>query len=104
MQSLRPFPETISTSRPGDAVRSVAKILAFVLAALLVVALVGYAWASFAASRKLSRTYSAHTVDFPIPFPLPEEEARRLQLTPDSARLLARDRALQRGRHLVESR
>jgi mono/diheme cytochrome c family protein len=85
-------------------VRSVAKIVALVLAALLVVALVGYAWASFAASRKLSRTYAAHTVDFAIPFPLPEEEVRRLQLTPDSARLVARDRALQRGRHLVESR
>jgi mono/diheme cytochrome c family protein len=85
-------------------VRSVAKIVALVLAALLVVALVGYAWASYAAGRKLSRTYAAHTVDFPIPFPLPEEEVRRLRLTPDSARLLARDRALQRGRHLVESR
>ena len=84
--------------------RSVVKLVAFVLAALLVVALGGYAWASFAASRKLSRTYSAHTVDFPIPCPLPEEEVRRLQMTPDSARLLARDRSLQRGRHLVESR
>ena len=84
--------------------RSVVRIVAFVLAALLVVALGGYAWASFAASRKLSRTYTAHTVDFPIPFPLPEQEVRRRQLTPDSARLLARDRALQRGRHLVESR
>jgi mono/diheme cytochrome c family protein len=29
---------------------------------------------------------------------------RRLGLTPDSARVLARDRALERGRHLVESR
>jgi mono/diheme cytochrome c family protein len=85
-------------------VRSVVKVVAFVLAALLVVALGGYAWASFAASRKLSRTYTAHTVDFPIPFPFPEEEVRRLGLTPESARLLARDRALQRGRHLVESR
>jgi mono/diheme cytochrome c family protein len=85
-------------------VRSVVKIVAFVLAALLVVALAGYAWASVAASRKLSRTYTAHTVDFPIPFPVPEEEVRRLEVTPESARLLARDRALQRGRHLVESR
>jgi mono/diheme cytochrome c family protein len=85
-------------------VKSVVKIVASVLAVLLVVALSGYAWASIAASRKLSCTYTAHTVDFPIPFPLPEEEVRRLRLTPDSARLLARDRALQRGRHLVESR
>ena len=84
--------------------RSVVKVVGLVLAALLVVALAGYAWASVAASGKLSRTYTAHTVDFPVPFPLPEEEVRRLQLTPESARLLARDRALERGRHLVESR
>ena len=38
-------------------------------------------------------------MDFPISFPIPEEEVRRLGLTPDSARLLARDRALERGRH-----
>jgi hypothetical protein len=76
-------------------VRSGIKVVAFVLAALLVVALGGYAWASFAASRKLSRTYTVHTVDFPIPFPLPEEEVRRLGLTPDSGRQLARDRALE---------
>jgi mono/diheme cytochrome c family protein len=85
-------------------VRSIVKVVALVLAALLVVGLCGYAWASFAASRKLFRTYTAHTVDFPIPFPVPEDEVRRLQLTPESARLLARDRALERGRHLVESR
>jgi hypothetical protein len=85
-------------------VKRLVKLVAFVLAALLVVALGGYAWASFAASRKLSRTYTVHTVDFPIPFPIPEEEARRLKLTPDSTRLLARARALERGRHLVESR
>ena len=84
--------------------RTVVKVVGLVLAALLVVALGGYAWASFAASRKLSRTYTVHTVDFPIPFPLPEAEVRRLQLTLESARLLARDRALESGRHLVESR
>jgi hypothetical protein len=85
-------------------VKRVVKIVALVLVALLVVGLGVYAWASVAASRKLSRTYTAHTVDFPIPFPLPEDEVRRLGLTPESGRLLARDRAVQRGRHLVESR
>jgi len=98
------FPATLPTNRPGAAVRRALKVVAFVLAALLVVALGGYAWASFAASRKLSRTYTVPTADFPIPFPLPEEDVRRLGLTPDSARLLARDRTLERGRHLVESR
>ena len=84
--------------------RRVVKVVAFVIVALIVVGLGIYAWASVAASRKLSRTYTAHTVDFPVPFPLPEAEVRRLGLTPESARLLARDRALERGRHLVESR
>jgi mono/diheme cytochrome c family protein len=85
-------------------VRRVVKVVAIALAALLLVAFGSYAWASLAASRQLSRTYTVHTVDFPIPFPLPEDEVRRLRLTPDSARLLARDLALERGRHLVESR
>lgn len=84
--------------------KRVLKVVAFVLVALVVVGLGVYAWASIAASRKLSRSYTAHTVDFPIPFPLPEEEVRRLALTPESAKLLARDRALERGRHLIESR
>ncbi len=104
LRSLRLFSRNHIHNRPGAAVRSVLKVVACVLAALLVVALGGYAWASFAASRQLSRIYTVHTVDFPIPSPLPEEEVRRLGLTPDSARLLARDRALERGRHLVESR
>jgi mono/diheme cytochrome c family protein len=85
-------------------VRRVVKIVALVLVALIVVGLGVFAWASFTASRKLSRTYTVHTVNFPIPFPLPEEEVRRLGLTPESARVLARERALERGRHLVESR
>jgi mono/diheme cytochrome c family protein len=85
-------------------VRRVIKFVVLVLVALIVLGLGGYAWASFAASRKLSRAYTVHTVDFPIPFPLPDEEVRRLQLSPGSARLLARDQALQRARHLVESR
>ena len=88
----------------GAAVKRVLKVVAFVLVALVVVGLGVYAWASMAASRKLSRSYTAHTVDFPIPFPLPEEEVRRLALTPESAQLLARDRALERGRHLIDSR
>ena len=80
MQSLRLFSRTAALSRPGATVRRVAKIAVLVLVALIVVGLGVYAWASFTASRKLSRTYTVHTVDFPIPFPLPEEEVRRLQL------------------------
>jgi mono/diheme cytochrome c family protein len=103
VRSLRLFSRTAALT-PGATVRRVVKIVALVLVALVVVGLGVYAWAAFTASRKLSRTYTVHTVDFPIPFPIPVEEIRRLGLTPDSARVVARDRALQRARHLVESR
>jgi cytochrome c553 len=68
----------------------VLKVVGFVLAALIVVALALYAWASYAAGRKLGRNYSTHTVDFPIPYPSgqPDGEAA----------------ALERGKHLVEAR
>lgn len=103
-RSLRLFSRHDTPHRSGAAVQRVLKVVALVLVAVLLIGLGAYAWASVTASLKLSRTYTAHTVDFPIPFPLAEEEVRRLGLTPESARLLARDRALERGRHLVESR
>ena len=55
-----------------------------IVAALLILLAVGvYAWASYAAARKLSRVYTVHTVDFPMASEQP---------------------AVERGRHLVESR
>jgi len=54
--------------------------------------------------RKLSRTYAVHSVDFPIPFPLSPEEIQRGRLTAEAADRLARNEALERGKHLVESR
>ena len=68
----------------------VLKVVGFVLVALIVVALALYAWASYAAGRKLARSYSAHTVDFPIPYPSSEPDAEAA--------------ALERGKHLVEAR
>jgi mono/diheme cytochrome c family protein len=65
------------------------------LAVLILAGLGVYAWASFAANRKLSRSYPVHTVDFPIPFPAAEEKV---------GERLASAEALKRGRHLVESR
>ena len=73
--------------------RKVLKIAGVVLAVVILAGLGVYAWASYAASRKLSRTYPAHTVDFPIPFPSTGQE-----------RQAARTEALERGRHLIESR
>jgi mono/diheme cytochrome c family protein len=64
----------------------VLRIAGIVIAIVIVTAAGVYAWASYAAGRKLSRTYATHTVDFPIPFSGSREEA------------------VERGRHLIESR
>jgi mono/diheme cytochrome c family protein len=80
----------------------------YVLGALLVLVILAgaglYAWASSAAKGKLARTFTTHTVDFPIPFPLSAEEVRRRRLNPEAAARVAREEALERGRHLIESR
>jgi mono/diheme cytochrome c family protein len=68
----------------------VLKAVGFVLLALILVALALYAWASYAAGRKLGRSYSTHTVDFPIPYLSDEPTAEAA--------------ALERGKHLVEAR
>jgi len=80
------------------------KIAGTVFAVLIVAALGLYAWAAAASSRKLARRYEIHAVDFPIPFPLSAQEVASGRLTPDSANQLARSRALERGRHLIEAR
>jgi cytochrome c553 len=69
------------------------KVFGFVLVALLVAVLALYAWASYAAGRKLARTYTTHTADFPIPYPASGQ---------DSVQGAAA--ALERGKHLVEAR
>ena len=73
---------------------------------LVVLLLAGgvYSWASATANRTLSRTLDSHAVDFPVPFPIEEEEREALGLTPAEAEELALEQALERGRHLVNSR
>ncbi|HKS06053.1 MAG TPA: cytochrome c [Gemmatimonadaceae bacterium] len=80
------------------------KILGGLLALVIVAAAAGYFWAGSKAKSLMSRTMSAHTVDFPIPFPLDDSVVKRLKLTPDSAAKLALSHAAERGKHLVESR
>ena len=84
--------------------KKVLKVLAGVVVALIVLVLGFYAWASVSTSRALSTTYTAHTVDFPIPFPVAPEEVAALGLDEAAARQLAQDRAVERGRHLVNAR
>ncbi len=84
--------------------RKVVKVL-LVVGVVLVVLVVGiYAWASIAASRTLSATFSSHSVDFPVPFPVDAAEQAALGLDDAAARRLAQDRAVERGRHLVTAR
>ena len=81
----------------------VLRIVGIMVAALLVAAVGVYAWASHSAKRKLSRTYATHMVDFPIPFPVStlKNRSERLAAEPGDR---ARVEALERGRHLAESR
>ncbi len=73
--------------------KKVLKVIGVGLVVLILLGLGMYAWASSVASRKLSRKYATHRVNFPIPFPVSERDER-----------LARTQALERGRHLVGSR
>lgn len=74
-----------------------------------------YVWASGAAETKLSNTHPVHAVDFPIPFPLSDEEVATLRderraampkgdpLEGVDLSALATERAVARGKHLVQA-
>ncbi len=79
-------------------------ILAAVLGLVVVSAAGFYVWAGSATTKNLSRTFTTHTVDFPIPFPLFAAEIKRRKLTPAAADSVAKAEALARGKHLMESR
>jgi cytochrome c553 len=76
----------------------------------------GYLWASNAAGTRLSQTHDVHRADFPIPFPVSDDElaavrAERATSTASGTdplagvnmETLAAERAAARGKHLVES-
>ena len=87
----------------------VLKILGALLLVLVLAAGAGYLWVSNSSDRILSRTIETHTVDFQIPFPLTEEEIAEAEasdedFTVEEGQQLALERAVERGRHLVEAR
>ena len=84
--------------------KKVLKLLGILLLVLVLLGAGGLLWARFAAGAKLSREIATHEVGFPIPFPLDSAEVAELALTPEGAAALALERAVERGRHLVESR
>jgi mono/diheme cytochrome c family protein len=82
----------------------VLRIIGIAVGGLILAAVGVYAWASHAASRKLSRTYATHTVDFPIPYPVSTQPVPNERPTSDPSDRSTGAEALERGRHLVESR
>jgi mono/diheme cytochrome c family protein len=84
------------------------KRLLKIVGGLVAVVFVGgtgtYIWASVATARTLARTFGVHAVEFPIPFPLSDEERAELDLTEEDAAAMATNRAVERGQHLVEAR
>lgn len=84
---------------------------------LLVVAGGTFAWAKSASTARLTKKYDVHSVDFPIPFPLSEAELAALRAEKQAAdggvedalagvdlAALAKEKAIARGKHLVEAR
>jgi mono/diheme cytochrome c family protein len=78
------------------------KILAIILAVLILVVIGAYVWATISANGVLSQTFGVHAYELPIPFPLSDAEAAGLGEAERSLRV--GDLAIERGRHLVESR
>lgn len=81
--------------------RKVAIGVGSVLGLLVVAGGGGFVWASSTAASKLAATHEVHRVDFPIPFPL--TEAERATLGNADPNVVATERAVARGKHLLES-
>ncbi len=84
--------------------KTLLKILGALLLLLALVGAGGYAWAKMKSDAVMAQTFDAHTVDFPVPFPLDEAEATAEGLTPQQAGEVAMSRAVERGDHLVHTR
>jgi mono/diheme cytochrome c family protein len=94
--------------------KTLLKVVGVLLVALLLAAGSVYGWARHRDASLLSRTIDTHRVDFPVPFPLSEEEVARVRQEradadeppPTDAELdsLALERARASGDHLVHAR
>jgi mono/diheme cytochrome c family protein len=83
--------------------KTVLKVIGSLVAVLVLAAGGFYVWAGVRVSALLARTIPTHTVDFAVPFPLNDAELAALG-RPDSTGDAARAGALDRGRHLIDSR
>lgn len=80
------------------------KVVAALMLVLCLLAAGGFGWAHGKATELLDRSIAVHDADFPIPFPLDSAEIAELGVGPAAADSVARERARERGRHLVEAR
>jgi len=98
-------------------VKRILRYAAWALAAVLAVALGACFWAYQVATSRYETKWTIHAADFPIPFPLRDEELAALRaeriaagalpadpLAGVNLQALALERAVRRGQHLVESR
>jgi cytochrome c553 len=83
-------------------VKKLLKILAVVIGVLIVAVIGAYIWATVSANRVRAQKFAVHSYDFPVPFPIAESDAPGVSEA-DRAQL-ATARAIERGKHLVESR
>ncbi len=97
--------------------RRTLKYAAWALITLVIVALAAWFWAYRVATSRYEKQWTVHTVDFPIPFPLREDELAALRaervaagaqasdpLAGVDVQAVALERAVRRGQHLLESR
>jgi mono/diheme cytochrome c family protein len=97
--------------------RKVLKYTAWVLAAIVVVAVAAGLWAYQVATGRYETQWTVHKADFPIPFPLKDDELAALRADRIAAgasatdplagvdlQAVALERAIRRGKHVVDSR
>jgi len=88
----------------GATVKTLLKLVGGVLLLLVLLGAGGYLWATSTSARILAVTVDTHRIDLPVPFPLSAEAIEARDLPEEEAREVALTEAIERGRHLVNSR
>lgn len=84
--------------------KMVLKAGGYLLATIFVLGAGLYLWASWKTAQVYGRAADVHEVEFPIPFPAGDSGPARPGPGPQKADSIATARAIERGRHLIETR
>jgi cytochrome c5 len=84
-----------------ERLKKVLKVIVALVGVLLIAALGGFGWASLKASSRLSQKFESHRVEIPLPYPLDEKDG---EANGGDVAAVAMERAVARGKHLVEAR